>query len=301
MAITTAQIKSLLQPGVNAIFGDYADLPAQWPDVFEKYTSDMAFERDVEYKLLGLGQLRSEGAATAFEDMGERFTYVYKHVAIALGFVMTKFAIRDNLYKTQFRPNARALKHSLSQTKETLGAAVLNNAMDTSGQYFVGDGQPLLSVAHPIDIGTIANTPAVPTQLNETALQDAIVGISRFRDQAGLKTLAKGKRLIIAPENQFVAQRIYGDPVRVGTADRDPNALRELNHLNGGFRINYFLTNTASWYLLTDAPEGFKYFQRDPLEVDMHVDFQTDSLMTKASERFSFGCSNIRAVFGSMP
>jgi hypothetical protein len=299
MAMTTAQVKDLLLPGLNAVFGSYAEIPQQWSEIFERHTSDMAYERDVEVKMLGLAQLRAEGAATSFEDPGQRFSYVYRHLGVALGFVMTKFAIRDNLYKSQFGPNTRALKASLAQTKEVYGAAVLNNA--TSGSFAGGDGVALLSTAHPIDVGTVANTFTVQAQMNETSLQDAVVGIRRFRDAAGLRKLVKPKKLVIPPEQQFAAARLLRTEARVGTSDNDVNALRSLNSIPGGFAINDFLTNTNGWFLTTDCPDGLKFFQRDPLETDMFVDFTTDNLMTKATERYSFGWSDWRAIWGSQP
>jgi hypothetical protein len=301
MAMTTAQIRDLLLPGLDAVFGDYDQFPAQWPDIFERHTSDMAYERDVEVKMLGLAQLRAEGQATAFEDPGERFVYVYRHVGVALGFVMTKFAIRDNLYKTRFGPNTRALKFSLAQTKEVYGANVLNFARTASAQYYGGDGVNLLSTAHPIDVGTVANTPSVQSDLNETALQDGVIAIRRFKDPAGLRVMVKPQKLIIPPDLQFVATRLLRTELRVGTADNDVNAIRELGAIPQGFAINDFLTNVRSWYIKTNCPDGLKFFSRDPLETDMFVDFATDNLLTKATERYSFGWSNWRALYGSMP
>ena len=301
MATTTAQIRDLLLPGIDSVFGDYDQMPSEWEQIFEKHTSDMSYERDVEVKLLGLAQLRGEGAATAFEDMGERYTYYYRHVGVALGFVMTKFAIRDNLYKTQFGPNTRALKHSLRQTKEVYGAAVLNNSTDTTGTYFGGDGVPLLSAAHPIDVGTYANTGTVQAELNETSLQDAIIAVRRFKDAAGLRVLVQPQKLVIPPDLQFVAKRMLGTQLRVGTSDNDTNAIRDLDLLPGGYTINDFLSNTKSWFMKTNCPDGLKFFQRDPLEVDMHTEFTSDNLLTKATERFSFGWSNSRAIYGMMP
>ena len=298
MAITLASAPALLRPGVNAVFGDYDNFPAEWPEIFERNTSEMNYEIDVETKLLGLAQLRAEGAATTFEDAGQRYSYVYNHVGIALGFVMTKFAMRDNLYKTQFMPNAKALKSSMLQTKEVYGAAVLNLANVASG---AGDGVALLSIAHPIDVGTVANTFSVQAELSETALQDGLVGTRRFRDAAGLRKIVKVEKLITTPENIWVAERLCTTDLRVGTADNDVNAIKALRSIPGGYTINDFLTNVKSWYLKTDCPDGFKFFQRDPLEIDMHTDFTTDNMLTKATERFSFGYSNFRTVFGCMP
>lgn len=214
---------------------------------------------------------------------------------------MTKFAIRDNLYKTRFGPNTRALKFSLAQTKEVYAANVLNTARTAAAQFYGGDGVNLLSTAHPIDVGTVANTPTVQADLNETALQDAIIAIRRFRDAAGLRVMVKPDKLIIPPDLQFTATRLLSSQLRVGTADNDVNALRELRAIPGGYTINDFLTNVRSWYVKTNCPDGMKYFSRDPLETDMFVDFSTDNLMTKATERFSFGWSNWRALYGCMP
>lgn len=299
--ITTSQVKDLLLPGLNAVFGaNYNQFPTQWSEIFEKHTSEMAYERDVEVKMLGLAQARAEGESTTFEDMGERYQFVYRHVGVALGFVMTKFAIRDNLYKTQFGPQVSALKRSLMQTKEVYAANVLNNASDTTGAFFGGDGVPLLSTQHPLDVGYLANTPAIQSELNETSLQDAVTAIRRFRDAAGLRAMVKAKKLIVDASNRYVAKRLMDTPGRVGTADNDINALRALNDV-GGWTINDFLSNPKSWFLTTDVDNGLKYFSRDPLETDMHTDFTTDNLLTKATERYSFGWSNVRAVYGNQP
>lgn len=299
MTITTSQIKDLLLPGLNAVFGaNYNQFPAQWSEIYEKHTSEMAFERDVEVKLLGLAQQRAEGQATAFEDMGERYLYTYRHVTVALGFVFTRNALRDNLYKSQFGPNVSALKRSLMQTKEVLGANVLNNASDTSGMFNGGDGVPLLSTQHPTDVGYVANTPVIQQELNETSLQDAIIGIRNFRDAAGLRVMAKPKKLIVSPSNQFVAKRLLDSQGRVGTTDNDTNAVKSMIE---NWSINDFLSNPKAWFLTTDIDNGLKYFSRDPLETDMYTEFNTDNLLTKATERYSFGFSNARGIYGNQP
>lgn len=300
MVTNTASIRDLLYPGLNSIFGDYQELPAEWQEIYSKNTSDMVREIDVEVKLLGLAQLKSEGAAVAYDDMGERYSYVYVHKAVGLGFIMTKFAIRDNLYKTQFGPNTRALKDSFRQTKEIYGASVLNNASDGTN-FPGGDGVALLSTAHPIDTGVVANTPAVQAELNESSLQDAIVGVRRFRDAAGLRKQVTGKKIVVTPELQFTAERLFKTSDRVGSADNDTSAFRSRGDLKGGYTVNDFLTNIKSWYLLTDCPDGLKFFQRDPLEIDMYTDFDTSSLKVKGEERYSFGWSNFRAIWGNMP
>jgi hypothetical protein len=299
MTVSTSQIRDLLLPGLNKIIGDYDRFPRQWSEIFDKSDSDMAFERDVEMKLTGLAQIRGEGAAAAMEDLGERYQYVYRHIQVALGFVVTRNAIRDNLYKKQFSPSAKALRNSILQTEEVYGASVLNSAND--GSVVGGDGVSLLSTAHPIDVGTVANTPAIAAQLNETSLTDGLVAIRRFRDPAGLRAMIGAQKLIVPPEMQWVAERLTATSGRVGTADNDVNVVKSKNVLPGGYTINDFLSNTSSWYIKTKLEDGLRYFERDALESDLFTDFLTDNLMCKATKRFSFGWSNFRAIYGSMP
>src|SRR6185312_582782 len=295
MTTTTALIKSTLRPGVNEFFGDYPELPAEWSQIFTKYTSNMAYEKDVEIRLMGLAQVRAEGAATEFQDIGEGPAFIYRHMVYATGFVTTDQAIRDNLYKAQFPSALKSLKSSMAHTKEVVCIGVLNNATTT----VMGDGVPLLSTAHPIINGTVANTPAVPQQLSEPALQDSITRIYRFKDAAGMTKRFKARKLIVSPEMMFVAQRLFGTNGRVGTADNDISVVT--NMFPEGWMCSSFLNNKNAWFVLTDVNDGLKYFQRDPLETKVWTDEVTDNVMTTARERYSAGASDFRAIDGSMP
>ena len=301
MTMTSTQIRDLLLPGLNTVFGDYADAPDEWTEIFARNSSKLAYERDVEMRMLPLASLRTEGGATNYADMAEHAVYVYRHVQPAIGFVITRNAIRDNQYKSQFNPGVKALRRSMKQTKETYGAAVLNNAQDTTGTYYGGDGVSLLSTAHPIYNGTYANTPVVQAQLSETSLNDGYVSVGNFRDAAGLRTPMHMHKLVIGLPNAWVADRLLNTALRVGTADNDTNAVRSVSALPKGYVVNRYLTNTNAWYALTDCDNGLKYFQRDPLETDIFVDFDTDNLKVKATERWAFGWSNARGIYGSMP
>ena len=57
----------------------------------------------------------------------------------------------------------------MQHTKEVKGANVLNNAFDTN--FAIGDGQPLISTAHPLTGGgTARNRASTMADLNETSL-----------------------------------------------------------------------------------------------------------------------------------
>jgi hypothetical protein len=297
MAINTTSIQQLLRPGLAEVFGDYPMYPAEFTEIFSVNTSDKAVEIEVEMKLLGLASTKAEGAPTNFQDMGQRVISTYYHRYTSVGFVITRQAQKDNLYESQFPLQAQSLRNSMLQSKEVNGASVLNNGFSAS--FPGGDGVSLFSTAHPIDTGTFANTPTVQTDLNEASLQDAIITISQFRDQAGLITMTKPEKLIVPPQLQFTADRLLHSAFRTGTANNDINAIYNIGSVPQGYRTNHFLTDTNAWFLKTDAPNGLKHYVREKLETDVFTDFTTDNLLAKAIERYSFGWSNSRSIYGS--
>lgn len=297
MPINTAAIASLLRPGLADIFGDYPMYPAQWKEIFDVHTSDKAVEVDVEIKMLGLAQLRAEGAGTFYDTMQQTYLTNYINRYVSIGFIITRQAIKDNLYKSRFPMQAKALKDSFNQTEEVLGAAVINNGFDTN--YPIGDGQPLFSTAHPIVGGTVANTFTVQADLNEASLEDAIVAIQQFKNQAGLIVMTKPQKLLVPPQLQWTANRLLESSFRVGTANNDVNSINNTSAIPQGYRVNQFFTDPSQWTIKTDAPSGFKKYDREALEIDMYTDFDNDNLKVKGITRYSFGVSNFRAAFGS--
>jgi phage major head subunit gpT-like protein len=297
MAINTTQIANLLRPGLSAVFGDYPLYPSQWSDIYSVYESDKAVEIEVEMKLLGLGQIRPEGGPTAVDTMGQRVITNYVHRYVALSFAITRQSLMDNLYKTKFPLMAKALKKSLAQTKEILAASVINNG--NLAAFPIGDGQPLFSTAHPIDGGVYANTPSVQADLNEASLESAIITIQQFKDQAGLIVQTRPEKMIVPPQGQFVAERLLASAFRTNTSNNDVNAVYNLSAIPQGYRVNNYLTSPNFWMILTDAPDSFKHFVREPIATDVYTDFNTDNLLAKAVERYSFGISNARGAYGS--
>ena len=302
MAVNLSQIKDLLLPGLRGVEGKYEQIPSQYDKIFTKHDSKMALERTAEMRYLGLAQLKTEGGQTTFDSgAGERFVYNQEHTEIALGYAITRKAIDDNLYKTQFTPSNLGLVESFQQTKEIYGANLLNTAQ-TYNAAVGGDGVALCSTSHPIDGGSVANTPTTQVDLNEATLLNAMIAIrTNFRDQAGLKVFARGRKLIIPPALEPVAIRLLKTELRPGTADNDVNAIMTTaGGLPEGYMVNDFLTSSYAWFLLTNI-DGLAYMERVKFETDMQVDFVTDNLLVKGYERYSFGYYNWRAIYGSFP
>jgi len=302
MAVNLSAIKDLLLPGLRGVEGKYEMIPSQYDKIFTKHDSKMALERTAEMRYLGLAQLKTEGGQTAFDNgAGERFIYNQEHTEIGLGYAITRKAIDDNLYKTQFAPSNLGLMESFAQTKEIYGANVLNTAT-TYNASVGGDGVALCSTSHPIDGGTVANTPSIQADLNEATLLNGMISVrTNFKDQAGLKVFARARKLVVPPQLEPVAIRLTKTELRPGTADNDVNAIMmSSGGLPESYMTNDFLTSAYAWFLLTNI-DGLSYMERVKFETDMQVDFVTDNLLVKGYERYSFGYYNWRSIYGSFP
>jgi len=300
MAISRAQMMKELLPGLNALFGlEYKQYEDETGEVYETESSERAFEEEVQLAGFGQAPVKSEGSAINYDTAQEAYTSRYNHETIAMGFAVTEEAIEDNLYDSLSARYTKALARGMAYTKNVKGAYPLNNGFQ-GGAFTTGDGENLFDRNHPrVDGGDNANTPATQSDLNETSLEQAVIDIAAFRDQRGLLIAARPRKLIIAPDNMFVATRVLDSELRAGTADNDINALRTNGSIPDGWRVNHFITSTDDWFLLTDVPNGMKHFTRAALTTSMDGDFDTGNVRYKARERYSFGASDPLGIYGS--
>ena len=299
MAISRSQLVKELEPGLNALFGlEYNRYDNEHAEIFITETSDRAFEEEVMLSGFAAAAAKSEGAPVVFDDATEAYTSRYTHQTFALAFAITEEAIEDNLYDRLAARYTRALARSMSQTKQQIAADVLNNAFNTS--VTGGDGVELCATNHPLaNGGTFSNELATPADLSETSLEQSLIDIAAFVDERGLKIALQGTKLIIPKELQFTAERILKSPLRVSTADNDINAIKNMGMIPQGYRVNHFLTDTDAFFIMTDAPNGLKHFVRSPIKTAIEGDFDTGNVRFKARERYSFGFSDARGIFGS--
>lgn len=299
MAISRSQLQKELEPGLNALFGmEYARYENEHSEIFETESSDRAFEEEVMLVGFGNASTKQEGAGVQFDTANEAYTARYTHETIALAFALTEEAVEDNLYDRLGARYTRALARSMAHTKQIKAAAVLNNGFSSS--FAGGDGKALLTTDHPLaGGGSFANEPTTAADLNETSLENALIDISTFVDERNMILALRGMKLIVPPQLQFVADRLLESTLRVGTADNDVNAIRNMGMLPQGYTVNHFLTDPDAWFVKTDAPNGFKHFERAPLRTAMESDFDTGNMRYKARERYSFGWSDPRCVYGS--
>ena len=302
MAISRAQLAKELEPGLNALFGmSYDSYDREYEEIFSIEDSQRAFEEEVLITGFGSAPVKTEGQGVSFDTASEGFTARYTHDTIALAFSLTDEAVEDNLYDSLGRRYVKALARSMANTKEVKGADVLNNAFNTS--FAGGDGQPMISTAHPLaGGGTLANRATTMADLNETSLEDSLIDISTFTDDRGLTISVQATKLVIPPQLTFVADRILNSQLRVGTADNDINAIRNTGVLPGGYTVNHYLTDPDAYFILTsvtESGEGLKMFQRTAMETSMEPDFSTGNIRYKARERYSYGWSDWRGIYGS--
>ena len=301
MAITRAQLVKELEPGLNALFGmEYDRYENEHEAIFAIENSDRAFEEEVMLTGFGSAPVKQEGAGVNYDSAQESFTARYSHETIALAFALTEEAIEDNLYDRLSVRYTKALARSMANTKQVKGAGILNNAFNTGGSYNGGDGVSLCNSAHPTALGpNFSNTPATAADLNETSLEQGIIDVAGFTDERGLKVAIQVTKMVVPKELQFTAERLMKTTLRPGTADNDINAVRSMGMVPQGYTVNHFLTDVDAWFLLTDAPNGLKMFQRSPIKTAFEGDFDTGNVRYRARERYSFGWSDPRGIYGS--
>jgi len=298
MAISRAQLTQELEPGLNALFGlEYKNYENQHTQIYSIETSDRAFEEEVMESGFGEAPVKTEGAGVSYDQAQEVYTARYTHETIALAFSLTEEAVEDNLYDRLGARYTKALARSMAQTKQIKAAAILNGAFTTS---IGGDGVALCSTSHPTLSGpNLSNTLATPADLSETSLEQALIDIAAFTDERGLKIAVQGLKLIIPKELQFTADRILKSTLRTATADNDINAILNMGMVPQGYTVNNFLTDPDAYFIKTDAPNGMKMFTRVALKTGFEGDFDTGNVRYKARERYSFGFSDPRGIFGS--
>ena len=298
MAISRMQLVKELEPGLNALFGlEYDRYENQHTEIFDTENSDRAFEEEVMLGGFANASVKEEGSGVSYDAAQETFTSRYTHETIALAFSLTEEAVEDNLYDKISTRYTKALARSMANTKQVKAAAVLNNAFNSS--FAGGDGKELSATDHPILAGTFKNELSTAADLNETSLEQALIDIADMKDERGLKIALQGTKLIIPINLQFVAERLMKSQGRVGTADNDINAIANMGMLPQGYVVNNFLTDTDAFFIKTDAPNGLKHFVRAPIRTAMEGDFDTGNVRYKARERYSFGFSDPRGIFGS--
>ena len=298
MAISRAQLVKELEPGLNALFGlEYKQYANEHAEIFDTETSDRAFEEEVMLSGFANAAVKPEGQGVTFDDAQETYTARYTNETIALAFAITEEAIEDNLYDRLASRYTKALARSMANTKQVKAAAVLNNAFDAN--FAGGDGVELCSTVHPPLAGTFSNELATAADLNETSLEQSLIDIAAFTDERGLKIAAQGTKLIIPSALQFTADRLMASQGRVGTADNDINAVRNMGMIPQGYTVNHYLTSAKKFFIKTDVPNGLKHFVRAPIKTSMEGDFDTGNVRYKARERYVFGFSDPRGIFGS--
>jgi len=297
MAISRGQLVKELEPGLNALFGlEYKNYANEHAEIFDTENSDRAFEEEVMLSGFANAPIKAEGTGVSFDNAQETFTARYTHETLALAFAITEEAIEDNLYDRLASRYTKALARSMANTKQVKAAKVLNNGFGTADG---GDGKELLATDHPIVTGTEQNELSTAADLNETSLEQALIDIAALTDERGLKIAAKGMKLIVPSALQFTAERLMKSTQRVGTADNDINAVVSMGMIPQGYSVNHYLTDTDAYFIKTDVPNGLKHFVRAPLKTAMEGDFTTGNVRYKARERYSFGFSDWRGIFGS--
>ena len=299
--ITTGAHPKAQWPGVKAWWGNvYNEFQVEWKDLVDEETSDKAYEDVVQDTGFSLGAIKAQGGGLTYDANVQGYTSRAVHVTYGLGYIVTMEELQDNLYEAVSRVRARANAFSMRQTKEVIVAGTYNNAF-TSG-YTGGDGVVLCSTSHPLNGGgTLANRPAIDTDLSSNALEDAIIDIHGFTNDKGLRINVKPWRLIVPRQLWFEANRILQSVYQPGSANNDINAVKATNAMPGGVVMNHYLTSAGAWFIRTDirGSQGLALYNRMPITFDQDNDFDTKNAKAASVERYSVAWADFRALYGT--
>jgi hypothetical protein len=298
--ISTTSFAKALWPGVNAWYGKaYNEHEVEWTDLFDKHSSKRAYEEDVGVTGFGLAALKPQGQGITYDDESQAYITRYMHNVYALGFIVTREMVDDDLYDVVAQRRAKGLAFSMRQTKETIAANVYNRAFNSS--YAGGDGKELCATDHPNFSGGTWSNEGTGADITQAGLEAACIAISKWTNDRGLKIAVRPQTLIIAPDEAFNVERILGSQYETAVATGGANR-NVVNPIYGKFNVktNHYLTDIDAWFLRTNVPNGMKCFQRRAMDFSIDNDFDSENAKFKATERYSFGWTDPRAVYGQL-
>ena len=296
--ITTGAHPKALWPGIHAWWGRmYNEHTEEYPELFERETSDKSYEEDVEITGFGLAPVKNEGTAIVYDTETQGSVNRYTHVAYALGYIVTYEELRDDLYESVSKRRAQALAFSMRQTTENVAANVYNRAFNSS--YTYGDGVSLINSAHPTVSGNQSNVLTTAADISEAAIEDLVIQIMQTQNNRGLKVSNLPQSLHVPPQLWFEANRIYKSVLQNDTANNAVNVLKATNAFPKGIKVNHYFSSATAWFIRTNIPRGMTMFEREAVTFDQDNDFDTKNAKAACYMRFSVGATDFRQIWGT--
>lgn len=296
--INTGTHPKALWPGVYSMFGMSYNNRDEWRDLVVVATSDKHREEMVQNNGFGLAAIKEQGGSVGYDTTSQGGTATAMHIVYALGYIVTREAIEDNLYEKLAMGRSKALKRAMVETKNTVVANWFNRGFDTN--YTVGpDVKPLFSASHPSTSGNQSNLLATAADLSEAALEDLVIQANGATDDRGNKIALQVKSLHIPRQLEFEAARILKSINQNDSANNAINAMRAMGTFPEGFKVNHFFTDPDAFFVRTDVEDGLTLFQRRELEFTKDNDFGTENALAKATERYSLQIGDFRNWYGT--
>lgn len=298
--INTGSHPKLLWPGIHAVWGQmYDQHPTEYTDLFDVQSSQKAYEQDVQVTGFGLAPVKGQGAAIQYDSEMQGWVTTYAHVAYALGYIVTKEELDDNLYKEVASRRAKANAFSMTQTIENVAAFIYNNAF-TNTYYAMPDGLSIINSAHVNPSGgTFSNQLTPGADLSEAALEDICIQIMNATQDRGLRISVMPRSLHIPTQEWFNANRILKSVLQSDTGNNAINVLKATNAFPEGIKLNHYFTNPNAWFIRTNIPNGPQFFWRTKPTFDQDNDFDTKNAKAASYMRFSAGITDARGLYGS--
>jgi hypothetical protein len=267
-------------------------------------SSSRAYEDD--FALTGFGVLseQAELTPTQLDEIIKLGGVRFFHKKYSLGFIISEELREDGQNIDLFGNMSAALGVSSRHTVEIFGHDVYNNAFDTS-RYIGRDGQPLISAVHPVPGtgGTASNTPAVQTDISQSAFEEAWADFYSQVDDRGIPIDLMPVTLFVHPRQFKFAQQILesSSVVMVGTVTTVNQGI--INPIEGWVQpyTSPYLVDEDAWFLLAGTDEiDVRFYWRKPMDTKTWDDDDADGTIHKVKQRHSNGFGDWRGTYGSI-
>lgn len=286
-----------LAPGLNLrTFTRLKERPEQYRRYVQVLTSGKAYEDTFDYTRFGPLAKKAELSPTMLDEPLKLGGVRFIHESFALGFLNSEEMREDEQYNVM-GDLAGGLGRSSRITAELYGHDVLNNGF-SAAKYVGRDGLALFSTAHTLKGGgTYANTPAVPVDISEAALEAAIASYDNMVDDRGITSEKTPRILLVTPGDRMFAKRLLNSAGFPGTNNNDINPLADEGLT---LMVSNWLTDPDAWFLLADASESpIIFFWRKMPDTKTWDDDNADGTYHKIKQRHSTGFDDWRGAYGS--
>lgn len=282
MPMTMQEFRRLADPDLDQIWHEDDEMyEEQYSKILNVKSLDQLYTIEAEMAGFGPPQEISEGDNVTYDEALAPREKRYDIQKFGLGYKITDKFWENERYGEVQQFEADLRRADLDHT-ETYFFSLLANATNTTISSGF-DGLALASTAHVrMDGGaTQANRPTTLTALSLTALEDAAIAFTKFKDERGRPFRSTPRKLATGLDLVLVANELLASPMNPTTANNATNAVRNVFNIEP--MATPYLTSATYWALLGDRHDINAWWRMRPVQ-DSEIHFDSDTIKRKTKK-----------------